>query len=401
MSRKPQLKYKKAPQAPRRFKSSYMFFSTEKHKSIRRDLAEKGEVDKMSTTDVAKMVSQAWKNLSNDEREEWEELARKDKARYEMEKAMYTGPWKVPAKRRSQKDPNAPKRPMSAFLSFSNAKRTEVKDSNPDMGNAEVSRILAQMWKDATEDEKKEHIDKEFKLRQEYKVAIAEWRKTSEDEIQAARKEREDQAMKAVLEGRPVPRMDYQDGDHAYVKGKQQPTYTEYPYGYSENASNDRSHCSRFEPSYAKIPPPASSSYYFPPQYSYPFGHHSGEHAGVGGHHQHPSWSDATTTTTTTSCSMETNSYYGDYGAMAKPSGGHHNTTSIPDSSALPLVNGNYSSTPGGTYFEQYHYHPSQSDGGYYPTNPYIGSSGGEYTTFEPSGYNRGGSASANGGFSR
>jgi hypothetical protein len=35
-------KYKKAPQAPRRFKSSYMFFSTEKHKSIRKEFAERG-----------------------------------------------------------------------------------------------------------------------------------------------------------------------------------------------------------------------------------------------------------------------------------------------------------------------------------------------------------------------
>lgn len=34
-------KYKKAPQAPRRFKSAYMFFSTEKHKEIRRTESEK------------------------------------------------------------------------------------------------------------------------------------------------------------------------------------------------------------------------------------------------------------------------------------------------------------------------------------------------------------------------
>ena len=32
------IKYKKAPQAPRRFKSSYIFFSTIKHKSIRVEL---------------------------------------------------------------------------------------------------------------------------------------------------------------------------------------------------------------------------------------------------------------------------------------------------------------------------------------------------------------------------
>ena len=41
------VKYKKAPQAPRRFKSSYMFFSTKKHKEIRAELAEKGEGQKV------------------------------------------------------------------------------------------------------------------------------------------------------------------------------------------------------------------------------------------------------------------------------------------------------------------------------------------------------------------
>ena len=43
------VKYKKAPQAPRRFKSSYMFFSTKKHKEIRAELAEKGEGNKVSS----------------------------------------------------------------------------------------------------------------------------------------------------------------------------------------------------------------------------------------------------------------------------------------------------------------------------------------------------------------
>jgi hypothetical protein len=41
------IKYKKAPGAPRRFKSAYMFFSTEKHRSIREELAEKGKSEKV------------------------------------------------------------------------------------------------------------------------------------------------------------------------------------------------------------------------------------------------------------------------------------------------------------------------------------------------------------------
>mmetsp|Transcript_11100 Transcript_11100/g.32120 ORF Transcript_11100/g.32120 Transcript_11100/m.32120 type:complete len:413 (-) Transcript_11100:360-1598(-) len=196
------VKYKKAPQAPRRFKSSYMFFSTVKHKKIREELAEKGEGQKLSTTEVAKMVSQAWKALPEDEREKWEEMARQDKARYEMEKSMYTGPWKVPATKRVSKDPKAPKRPMSAFLSFSNSKRSEVKGRHKDAKNAEVSRILAQMWRDADAEEKKAFIDEEYTLRQQYKVAMTEWKRQCEEEIKTKREERENEAMKAVREGK-------------------------------------------------------------------------------------------------------------------------------------------------------------------------------------------------------
>lgn len=151
------------------------------------------------------MVSQAWKALPEDEREKWEVMARQDKARYEMEKSMYTGPWKVPATKRVSKDPKAPKRPMSAFLSFSNSKRAYVKNKHKDAKNAEVSRILAQMWKDADAEEKKAFIDEEYELRQQYKIAMTEWKRQSEEEIKTKRKERENEAMKAVREGK-LPR---------------------------------------------------------------------------------------------------------------------------------------------------------------------------------------------------
>eukprot|EP00545_Synedropsis_sp_CCMP1620_P005229 CAMPEP_0119004376 /NCGR_PEP_ID=MMETSP1176-20130426/1105_1 /TAXON_ID=265551 /ORGANISM="Synedropsis recta cf, Strain CCMP1620" /LENGTH=450 /DNA_ID=CAMNT_0006956071 /DNA_START=149 /DNA_END=1501 /DNA_ORIENTATION=+ len=196
MTKKNKTKYKKAPQAPRRFKSAYMFFSTSKHKEIREELGSRGIVEK--TTNIAKLVSVAWKELDPEERERWEELARQDKARFEVEKSLYTGPWKVPAKKKSQKDPNAPKRPMSAFLAYSHARRAEVKKKNANMNNAEISRVLASMWKGAPEEEKKEHIDKEYKLRQKYLTEIAIWRENTEKELSEQRRHREEIAMKTV-----------------------------------------------------------------------------------------------------------------------------------------------------------------------------------------------------------
>ena len=179
------------------------------------------------------MVSAAWKALSHDEREKFEDMARRDKARYEVEKTMYAGPWKVPAKKRSQKDPNAPKRPMSAFLSFSNSKRPQVKAENQDLGNAEISRILAQMWKDASEEERKEHIDKEFELRREYKTAIAEWRKESECELEATRKEREDEAMRTAMIGKDHHGVgDHQDTSNDASSWNASYQYYNHDYGY-------------------------------------------------------------------------------------------------------------------------------------------------------------------------
>lgn len=90
---------------------------------------------------------------------------------------------------------------MSAFLSYSNSKRGSVKAKNPNIGNAEVSRILARMWKEAPEEERKMHIDKEFELRQAYKNAIAIWRHNADEELKAARKKREDIAIQQAEEG--------------------------------------------------------------------------------------------------------------------------------------------------------------------------------------------------------
>eukprot|EP00521_Asterionellopsis_glacialis_P010083 CAMPEP_0195291192 /NCGR_PEP_ID=MMETSP0707-20130614/7331_1 /TAXON_ID=33640 /ORGANISM="Asterionellopsis glacialis, Strain CCMP134" /LENGTH=394 /DNA_ID=CAMNT_0040351459 /DNA_START=180 /DNA_END=1364 /DNA_ORIENTATION=+ len=189
-------KYKKAPQAPKRFKSAFIFFSSAKHPEIRKQLGEKGGTEK--TTNVAKLVSEAWKGLSAEDREEWEEKARQDKARYEVEKTMYAGPWKVPATKRTPKDPDAPKRPMSAFLAYSNSKRAGLKRKDPSLSNADVSRILSKAWRAAPEEERKRYIDQEFKLRQEYKVAIEAWRVQSEKKKEAERQQRQEIAKNAL-----------------------------------------------------------------------------------------------------------------------------------------------------------------------------------------------------------
>jgi high mobility group protein B1 len=122
----------------------------------------------MRTADVAKLVSQAWKALGEAEKAIYLDFAKRDKARYELEKSTYTGPWKVLA----TKIPAAPKRPMSAFLAFSNARRKDVTEANPMHTNGEVSKILADMWKKAPPQQKKLYQLQEGALRKKYKSEV-------------------------------------------------------------------------------------------------------------------------------------------------------------------------------------------------------------------------------------
>eukprot|EP00549_Striatella_unipunctata_P016146 CAMPEP_0118716136 /NCGR_PEP_ID=MMETSP0800-20121206/27317_1 /TAXON_ID=210618 ORGANISM="Striatella unipunctata, Strain CCMP2910" /NCGR_SAMPLE_ID=MMETSP0800 /ASSEMBLY_ACC=CAM_ASM_000638 /LENGTH=197 /DNA_ID=CAMNT_0006622491 /DNA_START=209 /DNA_END=800 /DNA_ORIENTATION=+ len=113
----------------------------------------------------------------------WDEAARNDKLRYEQEKKTYRGPWNV-TKRRAKKHPLAPKRPMSAFLKFSQTRRAMVKQANPDMSNTDVSRLLGEMWRNASSRETTPYVEEEEKERAVYKEVMANGEKSKPESMQ-------------------------------------------------------------------------------------------------------------------------------------------------------------------------------------------------------------------------
>ncbi len=56
--------------------------------------------------------------------------------------------------KRSKKDPNAPKRPLSAYILFSQDKRPEVTKAHPDWPVTEVMKEMGKMWAAASAKEK-------------------------------------------------------------------------------------------------------------------------------------------------------------------------------------------------------------------------------------------------------
>mmetsp|Transcript_53254 Transcript_53254/g.159444 ORF Transcript_53254/g.159444 Transcript_53254/m.159444 type:complete len:425 (+) Transcript_53254:138-1412(+) len=211
--------FKKAPQAPKRFKSSYIFFSMAKVSptaahSTRLTLSlirvftfsfpwfaknvshnvfylkmEDMKKSGVKVTNNSTHIAEMWKNLPDLERKKWDEIAKKDKVRFMAEKALYTGPWQVPSKRK-KKDPSAPKRPMSAFLFFSQGKRQELKEQNPDLKNTEISTRLGEMWKQLSDEDRQPFIDTEAREREKYKKEMAAWRsqRVSEEQAEKERK---------------------------------------------------------------------------------------------------------------------------------------------------------------------------------------------------------------------
>lgn len=109
--------------------------------------------------------------------------------------AKYSGPMHVPNKR-TKKPQGAPKRAISAFLSFSQLMRPEIRGQYPNLKNTDVSSVLAQKWHEASEEEKRPHIERELRDREKYHEDMAAWKegevlRLAEEAGQAVSSERE------------------------------------------------------------------------------------------------------------------------------------------------------------------------------------------------------------------
>ncbi|KAI7907098.1 high mobility group box domain-containing protein [Cokeromyces recurvatus] len=71
-------------------------------------------------------------------------------------------------KRRSKKDPSAPKRGLSAYMFFSQENRAKVKEENPTATFGQLGKLLGEKWKAMSDEEKKPYIEKAEKDKERY-----------------------------------------------------------------------------------------------------------------------------------------------------------------------------------------------------------------------------------------
>jgi hypothetical protein len=65
---------------------------------------------------------------------------------------------------------------MSAFLSFSQMMRPSIRQQQPHLKNTEISSVLAERWRCATDEERRPHLIKEVTDREKYHNEMVKWR---------------------------------------------------------------------------------------------------------------------------------------------------------------------------------------------------------------------------------
>ena len=103
-----------------------------------------------------------------------------------------------PKKNKKVKDPNAPKRGLSAWIIFTNEQRPIFKENNPESSTTELTTLMSQEWKNMTDEDKKKYTDLAVVDKQRYMKEMEEY-DTSDSENEKpikAKKEKDTNAPK-------------------------------------------------------------------------------------------------------------------------------------------------------------------------------------------------------------
>jgi len=202
----------KDPNAPKKPATAYFLFAA----GIRKEVSEANP--EMKITEIAKLIGQKWKETSDAAKKPFQEEAVRLKEAHKERMAEYQKSddfrafeqklvvWKhqqdaakleaklgpssdgVASSRpkvvmpRKPKDPNAPKKALSAYLLYANSARDDVRAANPKMKMTEISKVIGAQWKALSEEEQKRWKGVAAKKKEEYQIAVEKY-KGSEQQI--------------------------------------------------------------------------------------------------------------------------------------------------------------------------------------------------------------------------
>jgi len=203
------VKKPKDPNAPKKNQSSYFIFSNERRAQLAaKHKAEKPD-EKVSITAISKIISAEWKEIDPQIKKGYEAQAAAQKVKYQEEMEVYkktdnyknyqaaldewkaaekekksNGNGKSPKSKKPPKKPkqpeSMPKRPMSSYFLFANARRESMKVEHPDKKLTELAKLIGAEWKTISAEDKKAYEDKVVVAKKEYEQKMEEYKKTEE-----------------------------------------------------------------------------------------------------------------------------------------------------------------------------------------------------------------------------
>lgn len=172
------------PNAPKRNMSAYLLYQNGMREQFR------AQNPGMTFGQLAKYTSAMYAEMPPAEKEAWVARAEADKERYLHQLASYVPPPGYDAKGdaimatqlaltskkrgKGKRDPNAPKRNMSAYLLFQNAMRNQYKRDNPGMTFGQLAKYTSHMYKNLTAEEKQTWVTRaeQDKVRYDSQIAV-------------------------------------------------------------------------------------------------------------------------------------------------------------------------------------------------------------------------------------
>mmetsp|Transcript_11818 Transcript_11818/g.14314 ORF Transcript_11818/g.14314 Transcript_11818/m.14314 type:complete len:203 (-) Transcript_11818:246-854(-) len=160
----------KDPNKPKRNMSAFFLFSQAMRAQV------KEENPDIAFGQIAKELSVMYKQLTDKEKKKWDKAAEKDKMRYlEQMKDYVPPPEPAGGRKKKKKDPNAPKRNMSAFFLYSNHIRSEVKEDNPQAKFGDIAKLISVKYKALSDKERVKWDAKAAADKERYQREMAEY----------------------------------------------------------------------------------------------------------------------------------------------------------------------------------------------------------------------------------
>lgn len=150
---------------PKKPLSAYMFFCKDNRALL------KQENPTSTFGELGKLLGTKWKEMEDDDKGDYNAQAAADKVRYANEGG---GPAaKAAGGGRKKKERVGPKRPLSAYMYFSQDVRPKIKEGNPALSFAELGREIGAAWKIITTTDRAKFDKMAAKDKQRYKDEVA------------------------------------------------------------------------------------------------------------------------------------------------------------------------------------------------------------------------------------